>query len=82
MHFVLNGMINTFKLFNYDLQRVCPCANCRDELTGQRLADPNMVAQTVRAVTIQSVGRYGLKIHFTSGCSTGIYSFDQLRLME
>ena len=65
-----------------DLQRCCPCANCTDEFTGMPLLDPNTVRDDVRAVKIKSIGRYGLQIQFTSGCSTGIYSFDQLRKME
>lgn len=65
-----------------DLQRCCPCANCTDEFTGQPLLDPKTVSDDVRAVRIKSVGRYGLQIQFTSGCSTGIYSFSQLRQMK
>ncbi len=62
-----------------DLQRSCPCAHCTDELTGKRLINHEMIADDVKAVFIRSVGRYGLKIQFTSGCSTGIYTFDRLR---
>lgn len=61
-----------------DLQKRCPCANCTDEITGKRLLDENSVKHDVKAVRIASVGRYALKIQFTSGCSTGIYSFDML----
>lgn len=72
-----DGEIQDFRLC--DLQRECPCAHCTDEITGKRLLDLQTVADDVKAVTIRSVGRYGLRIHFTSGCSTGIYSFNQLR---
>lgn len=65
-----------------DLQRTCPCANCIDENTGKPLVDPKTVQDQVSAVAIRSVGRYGLQIQFTSGCSTGIYSFDRLRAMR
>lgn len=74
-----DGLVQDFRLC--DLQRNCPCAHCADEITGQRLLDPQTVSDDVRAVVIRSVGRYGLRIHFTSGCSTGIYSFDRLRKM-
>ena len=73
-------MIQDFRLS--DLQRNCPCAQCADEITGQSLVDPKMVPDTVRAVVIRNVGRYGLRIQFTSGCSQGIYSFDRLRKMK
>lgn len=64
-----------------DLQRNCPCANCVDENTGRKLLDPNTVKEDVRAETIRNVGRYALQIQFTSGCSTGIYSYNHLRTM-
>lgn len=62
-----------------DLQKACTCANCIDENTGKKLLDVKSVKEDVRATSIRSVGRYGLQIQFTSGCSTGIYSFDYLR---
>ena len=65
-----------------DLQKNCPCANCVDEMTGQRLLNPDSVKENVRAVAIRNVGRYGLQIQFTSGCSMGIYSFEMLRQMR
>lgn len=61
-----------------DLQKNCPCAGCVDELTGQRIATSQAVKEDVRAINLQSVGRYALKIKFTSGCSTGIYSYTTL----
>jgi DUF971 family protein len=61
------------------LQRSCPCAQCCDEQTGERVIHPESVKEDVRAFNIQSVGRYALKIKFTSGCSAGIYTFDYLR---
>lgn len=75
-----DGITQDFKLS--DLQRHCPCANCTDELTGQLTIDPKNISEDVRAIVIKSVGRYGLRIQFTSGCSTGIYSFDRLRRMN
>ncbi len=74
-----DGLIQDFRLC--DLQRQCPCAHCTDEITGKRLLDSKMVSDDVRAVFIRSIGRYGLRIQFTSGCSTGIYTFDRLRKM-
>jgi DUF971 family protein len=75
-----DGVIQRYRLC--DIQRCCPCANCTDEFTGMPLLDPNTVKDDVRAVKIKSIGKYGLQIQFTSGCSTGIYSFDQLRQMK
>lgn len=61
------------------LQRSCPCAQCCDEKTGKRLINSHLIKEDVRAFNIRNVGRYALKIQFTSGCSTGIYTFDFLR---
>ena len=65
-----------------DVQRNCPCAHCADEITGKRLVDPKMIPDDLKAVVIRSVGRYGLRIQFTSGFSTGIYSFERLRKIK
>lgn len=73
-------MIQDFRLC--DLQRNCPCAHCTDEITGKSLIDPKTVSDNVKAIVIRNVGRYGIRIQFTSGCSTGIYSFDRLRKMQ
>jgi DUF971 family protein len=75
-----DGEIQDFRLC--ELQRVCPCANCVDEVTGQPLLDPQTVSDDVRAVVIRSIGCYGLQVQFTAGCSKGIYSFDRLRRMK
>jgi len=72
-----DGKIIDYRLS--DLQRHCTCAKCRDELTGRFLVDPAAIDENVEAVQIESVGRYGLRIDFTSGCSKGIYSFMFLR---
>lgn len=73
-------LIQDFRLC--DLQRNCPCAHCTDEMTGKSLIDPKTIPDHVKAIVIRSIGRYGLRIQFTSGCSTGIYSFDRLRKMK
>lgn len=74
-----DGKTHQFRLS--ELQKKCPCANCIDESTGKRLLDEAMVNENVRAARILSVGRYALRIQFTSGCSTGIYEFDRLYRM-
>lgn len=72
-----DGKISDYRLC--DLQRVCPCARCRDEKTGQMLIDPMSVPEDVEALRVVSVGRYALQIYFSTGCSKGIYSFQFLR---
>lgn len=72
-----DGKIVDYRLS--DLQRHCTCAKCRDETTGRFLVDPAAIDEDVEAVQIESIGRYGLRVDFTSGCSKGIYSFGFLR---
>ena len=61
------------------LRRACPCATCVDEWTRQKRLDPNSIPDTVRPVRIESVGAYALKVRFSDGHDTGIYTFQMLR---
>ncbi len=61
------------------LRRSCPCATCIDEWTRAQRLKPADIADTVRPVRIDSVGSYALKIEFSDGHSTGIYTFPMLR---
>jgi len=63
----------------YDLRCHCPCASCVDELTGVRRLDLATVPRDVRPRTIQSVGNYALRITWSDGHDTGLYSFVLLR---
>lgn len=74
-----DGIVGEYRLS--DIQKSCPCANCVDEVTGKRRRDPASIDPDVRATQIASVGRYAVRIAFTSGCSTGIYHFDTLYKM-
>jgi DUF971 family protein len=71
-----DGLVKEYRLS--ELQKRCPCAGCVDETTGEQILDPSSVSDDVRASRIVSVGRYAIRIFFTSGCSNGIYSFDFL----
>lgn len=72
-----DGVTKDYRL--NELQMRCPCANCVDEITGKRLSSANQVREEVKAKKVTSVGKYALRIDFTSGCSHGIYTFDMLR---
>ena len=65
--------------FTHDLRLACRCANCVDEWNGKVTLDRGSVPADVHPLTIESVGRYGLKIVWSDGHSTGIYAFDYLR---
>jgi DUF971 family protein len=77
------------------LRENCPCATCGDE-RAKKAAEPpaqgGMSKPTASSVlplykpkpgarAAQAVGHYAIKIEFTDGHSTGIYSFDYLRSM-
>lgn len=64
-----DGMITNYRLS--ELQTRCPCAGC---IADQQAVDPN-----VGCSQIANVGRYAIKIQYTSGCSNGIYAYDMLR---
>lgn len=72
-----DGKLSEFRLC--DIQRLCTCAACRDELTGQMRIASDTIADDVKALRVVSVGRYALQIYFSSGCSKGIYPFKLLR---
>lgn len=61
------------------LRENCTCAACQDEWTGERKLLPGQLPQAVLPVTIDSVGQYGLKIKWSDGHSTGIYTYEYLR---
>jgi ATP-binding protein involved in chromosome partitioning len=64
---------------NKGLRERCPCAGCVHELTGRRLLDPASVRPDIRADEIALVGRYAIRVRWSDGHSTGIYTFDKLR---
>ena len=61
------------------LRRGCPCAQCVNEWTGQRVLKPESVPQELTIVEISIVGRYALNFRWSDGHETGIYSFRYLR---
>lgn len=72
-----DGRIYDYRLA--DLQKNCPCARCRDEKTGRSLISPSSLDPEVKAVRLYNLGRYAMRIEFTSGCSRGVYTFAFLR---
>lgn len=61
-----------------ELRLACPCAECVEEMTGRPLLDPAAVPSDVRPVTVSLVGAYGIRIHWSDGHATGIYTFAAL----
>jgi DUF971 family protein len=61
------------------LRQECPCAACIDEWTGERILDPASVPEDVKPVGFDTVGNYALRIRWSDGHETGLYSWRQLR---
>ncbi|MFN2455896.1 MAG: DUF971 domain-containing protein [Pyrinomonadaceae bacterium] len=61
------------------LRRVCPCAQCVNEWTGQRTLAPEAIADDLTIANIEIVGRYALNFRWSDKHDTGIYSFRLLR---
>lgn len=61
------------------LRRACPCAQCVNEWTGERLLKAETIADSVVIEDAQLVGRYALTVRFSDKHETGIYSFRYLR---
>jgi ATP-binding protein involved in chromosome partitioning len=61
-----------------ELRLACGCAMCREEMTGRRLLDPESVPEDIRPVSVALVGAYGLRVHWSDGHGTGIYTFERL----
>jgi ATP-binding protein involved in chromosome partitioning len=64
------------------LRRECPCAQCRDEITGARILLPIHVPDDLELRRVELVGQYALQFEWADGHHTGIFSFDFLRQLS
>lgn len=62
-----------------ELRRACPCAQCVNEWTGQRVLKRESVSEELTIKDLNIVGRYALNFRWSDGHETGIYSFRYLR---
>lgn len=62
-----------------ELRRLCPCALCVHELTGEALLDPASVADNLTQDEVTMVGSYAIAVRFSDGHHTGIFTFPYLR---
>ncbi|MFH1141947.1 MAG: DUF971 domain-containing protein [Chloroflexota bacterium] len=61
------------------LRYQCCCAQCVNEMTGQRVISLADVRKDVEALDWMPVGRYALQFLWSDAHSTGIYPFPLLR---
>ena len=62
-----------------DLRRACPCAQCVNEWTGERVLKAESISENIEIRDFSVVGRYALNFRWSDGHETGIYSFRYLR---
>ena len=62
-----------------DLRRACPCAQCVNEWTGERMLKADSISDELEINDLSLVGRYALNFRWSDGHETGIYSFRYLR---
>jgi len=72
-----DGVVMNFE--HRALRLACPCAACRDEMSGVRLLDETAVPADIKVAAVRLVGQYGLNLVFSDGHSSGIYTFELLR---
>jgi len=60
------------------LRLACGCALCVEEMSGRRLLDAATIPADIRPLSVALVGAYGLKIRWSDGHDTGIYTFERL----
>jgi DUF971 family protein len=66
------------------VRRACPCAKCQGEpdVMGKYLyCKVDYRHDSFELIKIQSVGGYAFQLYWTDGHSSGIYSYDYLRLL-
>jgi len=61
------------------LRTECACAGCVDEITGERMLDPDSVPEDITVTAGEHVGRYGIRFSFSDGHGAGIYTWQRLR---
>lgn len=64
------------------LRGMCPCASCKDEMTGIRIVLPIHIPDALEFRKIEIVGQYALQFEWSDGHRTGIYTFDYLRELD
>ena len=73
-----DGMGDTVDLPARALRLACPCAACVDEMSKRPLLDPATVPLDIRVEAIELVGAYGMRVRWSDGHGTGIYTFESL----
>lgn len=63
----------------FSLRDACPCAACVDELTGEKRLATESIPKDIFIRRSEYIGNYALRVEWSDGHSTGLYSFRFLR---
>ena len=61
------------------LRDACPCAACVEEMTGKKILDPKTIPADIHIRACDYVGNYAIRITWSDGHDSGIFSFGYLR---
>jgi DUF971 family protein len=64
-----------------ELRAACMCARCVDEITGERIVELDGIDADIAIDEMELVGNYALKIRWSDGHRTGLYTWAHLRQM-
>ena len=60
------------------LRGQCPCASCVNEITGERTLDFSTISNDIHPMNMSFSGNYALKISWSDGHNTGLFTWDYL----
>ncbi len=70
------------KIFTaFNLRLACNCALCKSKYSGKIQGNYKKILSNVKIKDFNEVGHYGIKIDFTDGHNSGIYTYKQLRML-
>jgi len=61
------------------LRAACNCAACVNEWTGEAILDPATIPADIRIEKLAMVGNYAVRIAWSDGHNTGLYTWQRLR---
>ncbi len=61
------------------LRGQCTCAQCVNEWTGEKILDPATIPADLSVNNMELVGSYALRIHWSDGHNSGLYTWQRLR---
>lgn len=79
LELVWDGQNESISLPYKYLRSECPCAACKDEWTGARILDPATIADDIKIEDMELVGSYALKIGWSDGHGSGLFTWENLR---